>query len=180
MQILDEKIFNIFYSLSGHSSIGDSIIIALAGYFPVVVVILVLVTCIKLFFFDKTKKAKKKAWKYVLALVCSEISIAVVKFINYIYHHDRPFITLKLAPLFQETSYSFPSSHAIFFFSLAMGVYFVSKRFGITLFVFATIISLARISAGVHYPSDVIGGALLGVVISYLIFGYQSAEDKKR
>jgi undecaprenyl-diphosphatase len=63
---------------------------------------------------------------------------------------------------------SFPSDHAVLFFTLAAGFFFVSKVMGLFSLVFCFfMIFLVRIYIGHHYPSDVIGGAALGMSICW-------------
>jgi undecaprenyl-diphosphatase len=169
MDRLDEKIFRLLYGLSNHSSWTDSIIIGISEYFPIVLVFMIACALLGEWVYGK----KKKAYGYLISLVSGVLSLFVAQIIHYVYHHSRPFVTLKLIPLFEETSYSFPSSHAIFLFSVSMGVYLVSKKFGQVLFILSSIVCLGRVIAGVHYPSDILGGALLGVLISYIIFKYE-------
>jgi undecaprenyl-diphosphatase len=58
---------------------------------------------------------------------------------------------------------SFPSDHAVVFFGMAATLWLVSRRLGITAAIYAlVVIGLPRIYTGVHYPTDVIGGAALG------------------
>ena len=59
---------------------------------------------------------------------------------------------------------SFPSDHAALFCALLTGVWLVSRRAGIALMLYIIIgICLPRIYVGIHYPSDVLVGAGLGV-----------------
>lgn len=65
-----------------------------------------------------------------------------------------------------QTWSSFPSDHAMLWFAVASGVFLASKRVGIVALIYAaTIICLPRVYAGLHYPSDVLGGALLGAMV---------------
>lgn len=66
------------------------------------------------------------------------------------------------------TDYSFPSGHTAA--SFAVGVLLfrkLPKRYGIPALVLAALIGFSRLYLGVHYPSDVLAGALLGTGISY-------------
>src|SRR6266404_7706498 len=59
---------------------------------------------------------------------------------------------------------SFPSDHAALFFALAFGVFLVSKKWGVVLFTYVVlIICLPRIYVGIHYPTDILCGGVLGV-----------------
>jgi len=68
---------------------------------------------------------------------------------------------------------SFPSDHAVLFFSLATGIFLVNRIMGgILLFHAVTIISLPRIYSGLHFPGDILFGALIGVVVTLLAFSF--------
>lgn len=61
---------------------------------------------------------------------------------------------------------SFPSDHAVLYFALATGFFFVSRAMGLFALAFCfVLIFLARVYLGNHYPSDVIGGAAIGAAI---------------
>jgi undecaprenyl-diphosphatase len=68
-----------------------------------------------------------------------------------------------------NTSYSFPSSHAVNIFAAA---YFLSqpfRRLAPLFFGIAAIVGYSRIYIGIHYPLDVIGGAAIGLLIAWPI-----------
>ncbi|OAO01259.1 hypothetical protein A8B75_15930 [Sphingomonadales bacterium EhC05] len=62
---------------------------------------------------------------------------------------------------------SFPSDHAILFFAIATGIYMISRSFGIFAFLYSFIfIALPRIYLGLHYMSDIVIGAAIGIGFS--------------
>lgn len=68
-------------------------------------------------------------------------------------------------------SFSFPSSHAVNNFAAALFFTMLFPKYKIWFFTVASLQAFSRPYVGVHYPSDVIGGALIGLVIGY-IFGW--------
>lgn len=61
------------------------------------------------------------------------------------------------------SSFSFPSGHTAIAFATAIVAYFcLKKRYAILLTVLAVLVAFSRLYLGVHYPTDVLGGALAG------------------
>jgi undecaprenyl-diphosphatase len=65
-------------------------------------------------------------------------------------------------------SYSFPSSHAVNNFAAAMFFGKLFPKLKILLLSAAFVIALSRPYVGVHYPSDIVGGAIIGMVLGYI------------
>jgi undecaprenyl-diphosphatase len=126
------------------------------------------------FFWPKNKRVINRL------MVASALASALVsRFIfasaihNFL-HRSRPFLVLESASKLIEIKTNgnfaaFPSGHAAFFFALAMAVYFYNRRLGLVFFAGAILIGLARIFVGVHWPSDVLGGAILGIVGAWAV-----------
>ena len=72
------------------------------------------------------------------------------------------------------TSFSFPSGHTSSAFAAAIAVLWYNRKFGIPLTVFAAIMGFTRIYVEVHYCSDVIAAAVVGVV--YALIGVHIAK----
>ena len=59
---------------------------------------------------------------------------------------------------------SFPSDHATVFFALATGFFFLSRRLGVVAIAYVVVfICLPRLYLGLHYPSDLLAGAVVGI-----------------
>ena len=76
--------------------------------------------------------------------------------------YEMPFESLK------EKSVSFPSGHTASSFAAAIGVFYIDKKKGIIPLIVAALIGFSRIYIHVHYPSDVVGGVITGVVFGLL------------
>lgn len=70
-----------------------------------------------------------------------------------------------------QKDYSFPSGHTGSAFAAAIVMFRgLPKKYGIPILVFACLMGLSRLYVGVHYPSDVLGGALIGTGIALLTY----------
>lgn len=123
------------------------------------------------FLFNKNyyKQALTIIFALVLSLLICEIGV------KNIFQRIRPFNLntdiILLIP--KPTGFSFPSNHTASSFAAATTIWFINKRFGFISFVLAFMIGFSRLYLYVHYPTDVITGALAGVsigLLSILIF----------
>jgi undecaprenyl-diphosphatase len=105
----------------------------------------------------------------VLAGVLSRVLQHILPF------HLRPLYNLHLTfPIGLEPGplshwNSFPSDHACIYFALATVVFLSDRLWGIGAFFCAAITCSTRIYLGIHYPSDVLAGAILGVLVVTLL-----------
>jgi undecaprenyl-diphosphatase len=104
----------------------------------------------------------------LLVAISDQLSSTLLK---HLFERPRPCKVLENVHLLVgcTDSYSFPSSHAVNNFAAAMFFTYFYKHLKWILFSVASIMALSRIFVGVHYPSDVIGGALIGIAIGYIL-----------
>ena len=96
------------------------------------------------------------------------VATAFSEVISRFYVRQRPFAVMSDIKLLVPHSADggMPSHHMVFMASAALMVYHFSKKLGILLIILSLISGIARISAGIHYPSDVLAGALIGGVLA--------------
>jgi undecaprenyl-diphosphatase len=73
-------------------------------------------------------------------------------------------------------SYSFPSGHTASSFACAVVLVSFAPRLRVPLYLLAALIGLSRAYVGVHYPLDVLGGALWGIVVGTVILYLEDAR----
>ena len=109
-----------------------------------------------------------------LALTSMGLSSLAVFIINAQYFRPRPFDGIDghdvILLFYQPTDSSFPANPAAVTFGLAAGVWGVNRPVGAVLLVVSGLFGFVRIYAGVHYPSDILAGALIGVVVAFLVY----------
>ncbi|OJI07723.1 MAG: hypothetical protein COX02_01585 [Candidatus Vogelbacteria bacterium CG22_combo_CG10-13_8_21_14_all_37_9] len=165
---MDKIIFLFLYHLSGQNFWFDQIILFLAQVFPYFVVGGILLWCL-----FKFKRPLVALLWFDVVFISAVFTWFLASLLKYNLVSPRPFIFWsKLQPLFLTGGLdSFPSGHAVFLGALAGGLLVLNRRFGIGIFSVALLIGLARVIAGVHWPSDVVAGLLFGTLISYwLVF----------
>lgn len=115
------------------------------------------------------KKTRKVGITSAVALLLSLIINNNI--IKNIVQRPRPFATFKelqiIVPIPSE--FSFPSGHTASSFAAA-SVFFrqLPKKLGLPSVILAGIIGFSRLYVGVHYPTDVIAGVIMGILLSYL------------
>jgi undecaprenyl-diphosphatase len=73
-----------------------------------------------------------------------------------------------ITPIGCAGGFSFPSNHALNNFAAAVFLLRLFPKYKWIFLITATLISISRIYLGVHYPSDVLGGAIIGTAFGYL------------
>lgn len=113
-------------------------------------------------------------FKYLFCLLASSGLAYLINFlIGLAFVRTRPFGGIDGVHQLISTSFlhkSFPSSHATIAFALAFSVFFFNRTWGVPLLVAAFLVSWGRVYVGVHYPLDVLVGAILGGVASYVVY----------
>ncbi len=130
-----------------------------------------------------------------VAFIALSLSDGLSNILKHFFERPRPFLTIKDAIVLvgRGGSYSMPSSHAANSFSVAVVFcYFFGKLkegraksvFAVYTVLVALSVAFSRVYVGVHYPSDIVVGALLGMatggftLLGYTIFSELFKEKK--
>ena len=125
------------------------------------------------FFYLFFKDYKKNLFLVGEALFAAFFARYVVcELIRYIVPRERPFNILEesklLLPLTENAS--LPSGHVSFLFALATVAFFYNKKLGGVLLGLSFLVGISRVYAGVHWPSDILAGVLVGILCGFFIY----------
>ncbi|WP_157729599.1 phosphatase PAP2 family protein [Tumebacillus algifaecis] len=113
---------------------------------------------------------KQELVAVLLALLAATLTRGLNELIGRLYFRTRPFVAEGFKPLLEHRpSASFPSNHSACGFALAVSVWWLVPIVGAVMLIMAGILALSRVYVGLHYPSDVTLGAMLGASVALLL-----------
>lgn len=165
---MDLYIFNVINGLAGRWVCLDDLAIFFARYFEYFLLFFLLLILLKNFN------------KYREMVVCSVLSALVSRFviatlIRILWFRPRPFVNnaVNLLITYPSDKASFPSGHASFYFALSTVIFLYNKKLGIFFYISTLLITLSRVFIGIHWPSDILAGALIGILtgwVGYMVY----------
>jgi len=155
-------LFQQINSFSGRWLWLDTLAIFFAQYFEYILILCLLLFLLKNF---------KKYWPMIIQAFGAAIlaRLVIVNFIRWLWPRPRPFVENNVNLLLSHNAASFPSGHAAFYFAISTVVYFYNKKAGIGFFLASFLISISRVICGIHWPSDILAGAVIGILSGWLI-----------
>ncbi|MDY6833958.1 MAG: phosphatase PAP2 family protein [Chloroflexota bacterium] len=168
----DEQLLLWINDLVGEWPLLDSLMrLMVNDYFiPVSLTLLLL----GLWFMGKNRIQRDAHQVAVLTATASVgITSAVVKIINLFYDAERPFekmpelVETANRIFYLPTDPSFPCNAAAITFTIAAGIWTGNRKLAVVAFIGAGLMSFARVYAAVHYPLDILGGMIIGLICLY-------------
>lgn len=170
------SLFQTINSWAGQNIWLDKLMIFSAEWLGYFLILLILTPFFATFFiknnrFSSLARSLLLEWSYYKEMLIVALGSAIISrfifisIIRYFYYSPRPFLVLQDVHqlINHEAESSFPSGHAGFYFALAMGVYLYNKKAGSIYLILAGLMGFARIFVGVHWPLDILTGAILGI-----------------
>lgn len=157
-----------FNNFAGKSWIFDALVVFFASYLQYFLVAAFLV----ILYFSAYSK-RQKFYIFSLSIISGAIArFGATELIRFFYHRPRPFLLYQLHQFIYKNGgeWSFPSGHSAFFFAMATAIYLQNKKWGAWFFLSAILMNISRIIAGVHYPSDILGGMIIGIAVGFSVF----------
>lgn len=162
--IFDLYLFNLINGFAGKWQWLDWAGIFFAKYFEYILLLTLALFLVKDF---------KKYWKMVAEAFMAAIFVRflLVETIRKMRFRYRPFIIdqVNLLMPYDLEKTSFPSGHASFYFALSTIIYGYNKKWGGLFYAGSFLIIFARVFVGVHWPTDILAGAVLGIITGWLL-----------
>jgi undecaprenyl-diphosphatase len=118
------------------------------------------------------RKSKPMRMQFLALVSVLLLVAAVTQGLKAVIHRDRPFDTYRyIEKLSTGGDSSFPSGHTLEAFAMATAIslLFPRRKIIISIYAWAIIVAYSRMALGVHYPSDVLAGIILGSFLGWSI-----------
>jgi len=165
--IFELDLFNLLFSLSGRSTMLDEVLVFLAEF---LILALVLVVA-SLIVYALSKGRPRQAWILFVGLFAGALAWLASMWAKTFFQTVRPFADKTIIPLVesQTNSTAFPSAHAAAVAAAGVVLYRFNKFIGLATIALAFIIGIARVAIGVHWPIDIAGGVVCGIVLGWIV-----------
>ena len=137
----------------------------------------------------RMKGTRERIFWFLFSALTVLISRGIfAEILRFFIERKRPYELLYFEPLLHPAGSAFPSGHAAFLFAIVFVAFAIKRKWGYWFLAFAIINGLARVLSGVHWVSDILGGAAVAflafLVVRVLLRGKnilpESLSDSER
>ena len=124
------------------------------------------------------KKTRRMGLQLLISMLCTFLigNLGIKEWVARVRPCDIKSVEL-LIP--HPGEWSFPSGHSMNSLSAALGIYFNNKKIGIPAIILAVLIGFSRLYHFVHFPTDVLGGFIIAILVASLVnFAFKTVEKK--
>lgn len=175
LRYYDYKVYDFFYQPIYHSHYLSHVYLFMAKYGIVFFFLSFIYLIIK-------KKTNAFFATFLAMALAGFVDLVIMLF----WQRPRPFVThidKIMTPItegMRVDSASFPSGHTYIAFAIATSVFLYGhKKLGAFLLLLALFVAISRVGSGLHYPSDIVGGIIVGVLAGYTAFRLVNKAQKR-
>lgn len=163
---VDSTLFSFFYGLSHRVNFLDWLFIFSAKYLAYFIVAAFLIYLIL-----KVEGLRNKLQIFLATSLGTIISRGILtEVIRFFVVRPRPFEVFGIDTLIKhDAASSFPSGHMAFLTPIVLATYYLNRKLGLWLGIGMLIVGLGRVTSGVHFPSDILGGIAVGALSFYIV-----------
>lgn len=169
---MDLRLFRLINDLSGRYSPMDRLMILISNrirYAYILIFVIVLVT--------------NRSNRRIAVETGSSVFLSFIAhfFIKLFYYKPRPFKKRRVGILIpSKLDSTFPSKHTLIAFAASTSIFFFNRSLGSLMLWMSAVTGFSRIWVGHHYPSDIIGSAMLGSLTSMAtrLFSFKQSGNK--
>lgn len=164
IQHLNIQAFRMINDLGKEFTFLNFPMVVIANYFVVLLALTII-----LYWFTNSKKNKMMVLSAAVAFILAEM---IGKLAGKIHQNYQPFAELSNVNQLIEKAVdnSFPSDHTILFFSFCVTFWLFRKGWSFLWILLACLVGISRIWVGVHYPFDVLVGALISIITAWIAY----------
>lgn len=168
MNPIDRELVIWFNGLSGNVALIDDLARVIATDYVMPMVFSLAMFVMWFAAGDAAKRARYHYW-VLIGITSIGMSNVGVVLINVSWRRPRPYVELDEIELlfYRATDPSFPANPVAIGFAAGSAAWMVNRKLGYWLFAAGLLYGLSRVYAGVFYPSDILGGAAVGILITW-------------
>ena len=177
MNLFDKSVIQFFIKISQNSPLLNSLMELIVE--NALIKGGAVVSILWFLWFRKNDKLNLNRERIIISVISCIVAIFIGRLLTRVLPFRlRPLVDPSLAQFYHDESMadsldmtsSLPSDHAVMFFALSTGIFLISRKLGIFSYLHALIvICLPRMYLGLHYPTDILIGAAVGILTSLVL-----------